>query len=275
MKVILITGASSGLGKAVGDYLTSRGHSVYGTSRQPSSITDSRFPLVPLDLNRPETIAACVASVIEKAGRIDVLVNNAGVGILGPLEEIPSDALRAHFETNLFGPIDVIKAVLPHMRSQRSGLIVNITSIAGYMGLPFRGPYSASKGAFELISEALRMEVKPFGIEVCNLAPGEFATDIASRRYNTALQPDSAYAETYGRTVALVNQHVSGGNDPIMVAHTIEKIMETRQPAVHYKVGPFLSRFSIVLKRLLPDRMYERMLMKHYQLELPTGRKKA
>lgn len=266
MKVILITGASSGLGKAVGDYLLSRGHSVYGTSRQPSNVSGSRFPLLPLDLNQPETISACVASVIEKAGRIDVLINNAGVGILGPLEEIPSDALRAHFETNLFGPIEVMKAVLPQMRAQKSGLIINITSIAGYMGLPFRGAYSASKGALELMSEALRMEVKPFGIEVCNLAPGEFATDIASRRYNTELSPDSAYFETYGRTIALVNQHVSGGNDPIMVAHTVEKIMGTPKPDIHYKVGPFLSRFSIVLKRLLPDKMYERMLMKHYQL---------
>lgn len=266
MKTILITGASSGLGKAVGEYLISKGHAVYGTSRNPENIRDSKFPLLPLDLNSPETIVSCVASVIEKAGRIDVLVNNAGQGIFGPVEEVPTNAIRAHFETNLFGPVEVMKAVLPQMRKQGSGLIVNITSIAGYMGLPYRGVYSASKGALELLTEAIRMEVKPFGIEVCNLAPGEFATDIASRRFNAEVAPDSPYAEIYARTVALVNGQVNAGNDPVMVAHAIEKIMATAKPKVHYKIGPFLSRFSIILKRALPDKMYERMLMKHYKL---------
>lgn len=267
MKTIFITGASSGLGKAVGDYLASKGHRVFGTSRHPEAVTASKFQLFALDLNRPETIATCVEAVLREAGTIDVLVNNAGVGILGPIEEIPSDALRAHFETNLFGPIEVMKAVIPHMRAQRSGLIVNITSIAGYTGLPFRGAYSASKGALELISEAVRMEVKPFGIEVCNLAPGEFATDIASRRYTTELRPDSAYSEPYGRIIDTINGHVSGGNDPVLIAHAVEKIMATHKPKIHYKVGPFLSKFSIVLKRALPDKMYEKMLMNHYKLK--------
>lgn len=266
MKTILITGASSGLGKAIAEYLSSKGHTVYGTSRNPDSVQDSKIPLLALDLNKPETIRHCVETVIGRSGRIDVLVNNAGVGILGPVEEIPTDAIRAHFETNLFGPVEVMKAVLPYMRGQKSGLVVNITSIAGYTGLPFRGIYSASKGALELLTEAIRMEVKSFGIEVCNLAPGEFATDIASRRYTTGLRPDSPYKETYGRTIDLVNEHVSGGDDPVMVAHVIEKIMGTSKPDVHYKVGPFLSRFSIVLKRALPDKVYEKMLMKHYKL---------
>jgi len=110
------------------------------------------------------------------------------------------------------------------------------------------------------------MEVKAFGIEVCNLAPGEFATDIASRRYYTPLSPSSPYAEVYGRTIDLVNQHVNSGDDPILVAREIERIMNTPQPKIHYKVGPFLSKFSIVLKRILPDKRYEKMLMKHYRL---------
>lgn len=266
MKTILITGASSGLGKAVGEYLFHKGHNVFGTSRNPEKVANSPFPLLALDLNKPDTIKHCVEKVIEISGRIDVLVNNAGVGILGPIEEIPTDELRSHFETNLFGPIEVMKAVLPHMRNSKSGLIINVTSIAGYTGLPFRGAYSASKGALELLTEAIRMEVKPFGIEVCNLAPGEFATDIASRRYYTPLSLTSAYAETYGRTIELVNEHVSSGDDPVVVAHEIERIMHTAKPKIHYKVGPFLSKFSIVLKRILPDKQYEKMLMKHYKL---------
>ncbi|RZJ72939.1 SDR family oxidoreductase [Flavobacterium sp.] len=266
MKTILITGASSGLGKAVAEYLFHKGHNVFGTSRNPEKVLNSPFPLLALDLNKPETIKRCVDKVVGIAGSIDVLVNNAGVGILGPLEEIPTDEIRSHFETNLFGPIEVMKAAIPHMRAQKSGHIINITSIAGYTGLPFRGAYSASKGALELLTEAIRMEVKGFGIEVCNLAPGEFATDIASRRYYTPLSPSSAYAEVYGRTIELVNQHVNSGDDPIVVAYEVEKIINTTKPKIHYKVGPFLSKFSIVLKRILPDKTYEKMLMKHYKL---------
>jgi len=266
MKTILITGASSGLGKAVAEYLYKKGHNVFGTSRHPEKILNSPFPLLALDLNQPETIAHCVEKVIEIAGRIDVLVNNAGVGIMGPLEEIPTEELRKHFETNLFGPVEVMKAVIPYMRNRGVGHIINITSIAGYTGLPFRAAYSASKGAFELLSEAIRMEVKPFGIEVCCVAPGEFATDIASRRFYTELAPASPYAEVYGRTLKLIDEQVSAGDDPIILAHVIEKIIDTPRPEIHYKVGPFLSKFSIVLKRILPDKTYEKMLMKHYKL---------
>ena len=266
MKTILITGASSGLGKAIGEYLFRKGHNVFGTSRNPDSVLNSPFPLLALDLNKPETIAHCVAKVMEIAGRIDVLVNNAGVGIMGPIEEIPTDELRRHFETNLFGPIEVMKAVIPHMRGLGGGHIINITSIAGYQGLPFRAAYSASKGALELVGEAIRMEVKPFGIEVSNLAPGEFATDIASRRYYTKLSPASAYATVYGRTLELIDEQVNAGDDPVIVAYAVEKIMNTPRPDIHYKVGPLLSKFSIVLKRILPDKMYEKMVMKHYKL---------
>ncbi|RYE66654.1 MAG: SDR family NAD(P)-dependent oxidoreductase, partial [Oxalobacteraceae bacterium] len=141
-----------------------------------------------------------------------------------------------------------------------------ITSIAGYTGLPFRGVYSAGKGALELLSESIRMEVKPFGIEVCNIAPGEFATDIAAHRYHVAASDASPYAETYGKTIALINSQVSAGDDPILVARMVDTIINTRKPKIHYKVGPALSKFSIVLKRLLPDKMYERMVMNHYKL---------
>src|SRR5690606_22504949 len=145
MKVILITGASSGLGKAIGEYLFHKGFTVYGTSRNPEKIENSVFPLVALDVREAAGIKHAVNEVIKVSGQIDVLINNAGVGILGAVEEIPTAEIRNHFETNLYGPIEVMKAVLPQMRAQKSGLIINITSIAGYMGLPYRGVYSASK----------------------------------------------------------------------------------------------------------------------------------
>lgn len=264
-KVVLITGGSSGIGKSIGEFLHHKGFIVYGTSRNPEKITNSVFPLIALEVRDTESIRHAIEKIISISGRLDVLINNAGVGIIGPLEEIPTDEIRNNFETNLFGPIEVMKAVLPQMRQQRSGLIINITSIAGYMGLPYRAVYSASKGALEFVTEALRMEVKSFGIEITNVAPGEFATNIAASRYHVPLSPSSAYT-SYAKTVELINSQVGGGDDPQKMGEAIFKIINTPKPNVHYKVGPFLSKFSIVLKRILPDKKYEKMLMKHYKL---------
>lgn len=265
-KVVLITGGSSGIGKAIGEYLHGKGFTVYGTSRNPDRVTGSVFPLVALDVRNAESIRTAVAGIISRSGRIDVLVNNAGVGITGPLEEIPADEIRNNFETNLFGPIEVMKAVLPHMRSQRGGLIINVTSIAGYMGLPYRSVYSASKGALELITEALRMEVKAFGIHITNVAPGDFATNIAAGRYHAPLVKGSPYEKVYGGMLETMNDHVDAGSDPVQMAQAVYNIIESPAPKVHYKVGAFMQKFSIVLKRILPDKMYEKMLMNHYKL---------
>ena len=265
-KVVFITGASSGIGKSIGEFLHSKGFTVFGTSRNPERITDSVFPLVALDVRNKESIQNAIATVIQKAGRIDVVINNAGVGITGPIEEIPTEEILNNFETNLFGPIEVIKAVLPQMRLQQSGLIINITSIAGYMGLPYRGIYSASKGALEIVTEAISMEVKSFGINITNVAPGDFATNIAARRYHAPVIKGSAYEIPYGNILKQMDEHVDSGSNPDEMAIAIYKIINEKNPKLHYKIGVFMQRFSIVLKRILPDRVYEKMLMKHYKL---------
>jgi len=265
-KVVLITGGSSGIGKSIGEFLHQKGFVVYGTSRNPEKITNSIFPLVALDVRDKQSIVNCVAEVIQKSGRLDIVINNAGVGITGPIEEIPAEEIRNNFETNLFGPIEVMKAVLPQMREQKSGLIINITSIAGYMGLPYRGIYSASKGALELITEALRMEVKSFGIQITNVAPGDFATNIAAGRYHAPVVKGSAYEVPYGNTLKEMDSHVDSGSNPNEMAEAIFVIIQTDKPKIHYKVGAFMQKFSIVLKRILPDTMYEKMLMNHYKL---------
>lgn len=265
-KVVLITGGSSGIGKSIGEFLHQKGFVVYGTSRNPEKISNSIFPLVALDVRDKQSIVNCVAEVIQKAGRLDVVINNAGVGITGPIEEIPTEEIKNNFETNLFGPIEVMKAVLPQMRLQQSGLIINVTSIAGYMGLPFRGVYSASKGALELITEALRMEVKSFGIHITNVAPGDFATNIAAGRYHAPVIKGSAYEMTYGKSLKEMDNHVDSGSNPNEMARAIFAIIQNNNPKIHYKVGAFMQKFSIVLKRILPDKMYERMLMNHYKL---------
>ncbi len=265
-KVVLITGGSSGIGKSIGEFLHHKGYIVYGTSRNPERIVNSVFPLISLDVRKPETIAAAVEKIIATSGKLDVVINNAGVGITGPIEEIPTEEIKNNFETNFFGPIEVIKAVLPQMRSQQSGLIINITSIAGYMGLPYRGIYSASKGALELLTEALRMEVKSFGIHITNVAPGDFATNIASGRFHAPLVENSAYEIPYGNTLKMMDEHVDSGSNPNEMAEAIYKIIQTPNPKIHYKVGVFMQKFSIILKRILPDKVYEKILMNHYKL---------
>lgn len=265
-KVVFITGASSGIGNAIGEFLLVKGYKVYGTSRNPENVKQSSIELVALDVRNVASIRTAIQTVLDKEGKIDVLINNAGVGITGPLEEIPLEEIKNNFETNLFGPIEVMKAVLPSMRQQRVGLIINITSIAGYMGLPFRSVYSASKGALELITEGIRMEVKPFGIHIVNVAPGDFATNIAAGRYHAPLVKGSAYEKTYGTTLEMMNEHVDAGSNPNQMAEAIFKVIESQNPKVHYKVGAFMQKFSIVLKRILPDTVYEKLLMNHYKL---------
>ena len=266
-KVVLITGGSSGIGKTVGNFLLNKGYTVYGSSRNPENVADSKFPLVTIDVRNNESIQSAVAEIIAKEGRIDVLINNAGVGITGPIEEIPLDEIQNNFHTNVFGPIEVMKAVLPQMRKQKAGLIINVTSIAGYMGLPYRGIYSASKGALELITESIRMEVKSFNIRVTNVAPGDFATDIAARRFHAPVLDQSPYKEIYSQQLATINEHVNDGGDPIEMAKAIDEIIQTRNPKVHYKVGAFMQKFSIFLKKILPDTVYEKMLMNHYKIK--------
>ena len=265
-KIVLITGGSSGIGKSIGEYLTKKEYRVYGTSRSPENYKNSKFPLVKLDVTNPNSIEKCVKELLEETTKIDVLINNAGIGITGPMEEIPMAEMKNNFETNLFGPIGMINAVLPNMRSHKSGLIINITSIAGFMGLPFRGVYSASKGDFELVTEAYRMELKAFGVQMTNVAPGDFSTNIADGRYHAPLLKNSPYKETYGTTLELLNDHVDKGENPKILAKVVHKIIKTKQPKIHYKVGAFLQKFSIILKRILPDKTFERLLMSFYKL---------
>ncbi|SNZ00705.1 SDR family oxidoreductase [Flagellimonas pacifica] len=266
-KIVLITGGSSGIGKSIGTYLTTKGFTVYGTTRNPKNYPDfDAFELLQLDVKQPDSIQKAVSQVVSKEKRLDVLINNAGVGITGPVEETPHEEILNVFETNFHGPVHMMKAVLPQMRKQGGGLIINITSIAGYMGLPFRGYYSATKGALGLITEALRMETKEFGIKITNIAPGDFATNIASGRYHSPVLEGSAYKEKYAQALQSINGDVDSGGDPIQVAHAVYKIINKSKPRVHNPVGAFLQKFSLSLKRILPDRVYEKLLLNHYKL---------
>ncbi|WP_196886650.1 SDR family oxidoreductase [Aureivirga sp. CE67] len=266
-KTVLITGGSSGIGKSIGEYLSSKNYKVYGTSRNPKQEKfNDNFHLVALDVSDVDSIEKAVNFIVEKEGKIDILVNNAGIGITGPVEETPMEEIKKAFDTNFFGLLNVCKGVLPTMRKQRDGIIINVSSIAGYMGLPYRGVYSATKGAVSLITEAMSMEVKQFGIKMVDVAPGDFVTNIAAGRYHTPVFKGSDYEEKYGEVLRQIDEEVDTGSDPILMAKAVHHIIENKNPKIHYKVGVFMQKFSIVLKRILPDRMYEKLLMNHYKL---------
>ncbi|NER11101.1 Short-chain dehydrogenase [Muriicola jejuensis] len=266
-KIVLVTGGSSGIGRSVGNYLSEKGYKVYGTTRSLEKQQDFKdFRLLELDVRKPDTIQKALDRLLDEEGRLDVLINNAGVGITGPLEETPNEAILNAFETNFTGPLNLMKAVLPIMRRQGSGRVINITSIAGKMGLPYRGVYSASKGALDLATEALRLEVRDFGILISTLAPGDFKTNIAAGRFHAPLRPDSPYHAPYEATLKMINDHVDQAGDPVQVAEKVFAILRDPSPKVHYKVGSFMQRLSVVLKRLLPGKLYERLLRNHYKL---------
>jgi short-subunit dehydrogenase len=264
-KVVLITGASSGIGKVTAEYLLQKGYKVYGTSRNPKP-DNFNFPIIPLEVTDIISIENAIQYILDKDGRIDVLINNAGRGITGPIEETPSDEISKAFETNFFGAVEVMKSVMPVMREQKSGLIINITSIAGYTGLPYRGIYSACKSALEIVTESIRMEVKEFGIKVTNIAPGDIATNIVEGRYHTPIRNDSPYKESYQKNLNLMNSHVTEGLDPVEMAKVVERVIEKTNPKIHYKFGNFMQKFSILLKRVLPDLVYEKLLMNYYKM---------
>ena len=265
-KVVFITGASSGIGLAIANYLSEKGFTVYGSCRDANCNRAYVFKMIPLELTYSDSIKNAIDIIVNNEGRLDVLINNAGVGITGPVEETPTDEIKKSFDINFFGLIDVMKAVLPQMRLQKSGLIINITSIASYMGLPFRGVYSSLKGAVRILTESISMEVKKFGINVVNLAPGDFKTNIAQGRYHTPVNEKSVYNKVYRRNLDLMNAHVNDGEDPILVAKYVYEIINSENPRIHYKVGSFTQKAAIILKRVLPDKVYEKMLMNYYRV---------
>lgn len=264
-KVILITGASSGLGKAIGLRLAKAGHTVFGTSRQPQ-LNDGHgaFPLIAMDVTSDASVHDAVGDVIKRTGRLDVVINNAGLGIQGPAEDITPELARRLLDTNVIGPHRVCRAALPQMREQRSGLIVNITSVAGNFGLPYRSFYSASKAALERYTEALSTEVARFGITALTIQPGEFNTNIAAAR----LRPDTiseANRPGYEKAMEVLGGSMHYSRDPDELALVVEKIIRSKAPKTTYIVAQGVQRMSILLKKLLPGRMFERLVRKHYE----------
>ncbi|MFA6127199.1 MAG: SDR family NAD(P)-dependent oxidoreductase [Bacteroidales bacterium] len=265
-QVILITGASSGLGKAAAELLIARGHVVYGASRHPAQEKVGFHPVL-MDVTDQQSVEAAMKEIIAKEGRIDVLVNNAGMGVGGALENFSSVEVQIQFETNFFGMARLTSCVLPYMREKKSGKIINISSIGGLMGLPFQGHYSAAKFAVEGFSEALFMEVKPFNIKVIVVNPGDFKTGFTSNRIFTAKDTGGGdYGQRFKKAVAVIEKDEQGGSDPSVLGRTIEKIVRTKNPKFRYIAGRFDQRLIARLKPFLPHSLMAWILSDHYKV---------
>lgn len=272
-KIILITGASSGLGKKTSDYLANKGHVVIGTSRNaqlPDTLpflNQSKEPtMVQMDITNDQSIEKVIDFIQNKFQRIDVLINNAGKGISGPVEE--SDIRKAQnlFATNFFGMLNLTQQILPMMRAQKQGLIINISSIGGIIGLPYQGMYSATKFATEGLTEALRIEVKPFGIKVVLVEPGDFNTNFSKNR-EKIIHPNSVYLKSANKTIQIFEHDENHGSDPIKFAYLIERIIRTKHPAVRYRTGAFSQKFAAKLKGVLSDKIIQWLLMRYYKIK--------
>jgi short-subunit dehydrogenase len=265
-KVVLITGISSGFGKQTAAYLALKGYKVYGTVRKDVEPVPN-VNILKMDLTDKNSIKIAVDTVLKNEGRIDVLINNAGMHTGGSVETTPIDYVKLQMNTNFTGLVEIIRAVLPSMREKKQGTIINFSSIGGLMGLPFQSFYSASKFAIEGLSEALRMELREFNIKVVVINPGDFHTsNTANRQKYISTITDDPYEKQFRKTLAIIEKDENGGWPPEKMALVLGKIIECRNPRYHYIIGTFEQKLAVFLKLILPDKLFDSILRSHYGL---------
>jgi NADP-dependent 3-hydroxy acid dehydrogenase YdfG len=263
-KVVLITGASSGFGQATAKLLSEHGLRVFGTSRHPTP-ADGSFELLQLDVTSDQSVSVCVQKLLEKTGgRLDVLINNAGMVTTGAIEEMTVGDAMLQLDTNLIGVLRMIRAVLPGMRKQHSGQIINIGSLAGHIAVPFQGFYATSKFGLEAVSEQLRAETKNLGIKVSVVEPGFFKTNLLNTS-KASTDSIADYEAEKGRALAALRDFEQKGEDPIKVAELILRIIQTEKPRLHYPIGR--NKSGLLIKRLLPDSMFEGQVRRIFKLD--------
>jgi len=264
-KIVLVTGASTGIGFEIASYLSEKGFKVYGGSR--SAPKSDKFTAVKLDVTNEKNINEIVNNIINTEKRIDVLINNAGVGSAGAIEKSAIDDVKKSFEVNLFGVVRMCQAVLPHMRQNKYGRIINISTLGSMIGLPFRAFYSSSKGAMDLMTEGLRLEVERFGIQACTIHPGEVNTNISAHRIISTDENDDIYGKTIKKAFDALDAAVDHGKDPKLFGPYVEKIIKSRKVKRNYYVGTFNELLGIKLKKILPYYLYEKILRVYFKAD--------
>ena len=267
-KVILITGISSGFGKQTAELLAANGHTVYGTVRRDVEIS-SAINGLKLDLMEIDSIRQAVRTIVQKEGRIDVLINNAGMHTGGPIETSPIENIKLQMDTNFLGMVNLTREVLPVMRKQGGGTIINFSSIGGLMGLPFQAFYSAGKFAIEGFSEALRMEVRQFKIKIVLINPGDFHTNNSANRRNFLAPTDAndPYNEQYLKTMTIIEKDEGNGWEPKVLAKKLVKIVECKNPHQRYIISSFEQKLAVALKHILPGKVFGMILEDHYKIK--------
>ena len=255
-RVVLITGASSGVGQSTARLLAERGYKVFGTSRNPTSVERrSTVDTLSLDVRADDSVRACVETVVDRCGHLDVLINNAGYELAGALEEISPAEARAQFETNFFGVVRMVDAVLPLMRRQKRGHIINVGSLSGLSAIPFLGMYSASKFALEGYTEALRHEIKPFNIRVSLTEAGFLKTPMMHHR-QLAASRIAEYDDWRQRALNAIRAHEEKGPGPEAVAEQLLEIVSSEAPRLRYLIGG-QAKSVARLRRFLPAGLFE------------------
>ncbi len=264
-KTILVTGASSGIGLSVATHLAKRGYTVYGACRSGAENPD--FAMVRLDVTDEQGINKIIKEIIEKEGRIDGVMNNAGLGYAGAFENASLSEVRKVFEVNVFGTMMVSQAVLPYMRKQGCGHIINVSTLGSIMGLPFRAFYSSSKAAVDMMTETLRLEVKRFGIQVCLIHPGDVKTNIGQRRVISSPENDRVYGNIFTKTYHEIDKDVENGFSPEVFGPLVDKILSSKHVRRNYYVGNFSQKLGMRLKKILPFYMFEPIISHYYKAE--------
>jgi short-subunit dehydrogenase len=264
-KVILITGASSGMGKVFAQDLAKEGHIVYGAARRVDllkELAQKGVKTIVLDVMNDESMQSCVNTILEKEGRIDVLVNNAGYGSYGTIEDVSIEEAKRQFDVNVFGLARMTQLVLPSMRKQKSGKIINISSIGGKIATPFGAWYHASKFAVEGMSDSLRMEVKPFGIDVVVIEPGGVKSEWATIAYANLIKTtqDTAYSEMANKFKKAFETTISKNAEPEVISRLISKAIAASKPKTRYS-GGYMAKSALFFRRWLGDRTMDKLLL--------------
>jgi NADP-dependent 3-hydroxy acid dehydrogenase YdfG len=267
-KIVLITGCSSGIGHDLAQRLARASYTVIATARHPEMLSDLHVALqLPLNVTDPTSIAIATEEVVRRFGRIDVLINNAGYAIRGAIEDIAVEQVQQMFDVNVYGVMRMIHAVVPHMRQQNSGRVITIGSLAGKLVLPVNGTYSATKFALEALSDALRIELAPFGIQVVLIEPGNIRSNfMATAQANSQeilANPDSPYHALYQhylRVMTTMRKHEAG---PEIVTQAVQQAIEASRPKARYLVAvPFSQRIVLHLGDGARDSLFRRMFKK-------------